>query len=179
MKNAHRIIPVMMLVAASLWACSEHSDPNLIQMHALTEHGTGQSVGTVRTSETPYGVLISPALHGLPPGLHGFHVHENGTCAAGEKEGKPVPGLAAGGHYDPSGAKSHKGPYADGHLGDLPALYVDNTGKATLPVLAPRLKLSDLKGRALMIHAGGDNYSDTPEKLGGGGARIACGVVPE
>jgi Cu-Zn family superoxide dismutase len=28
-----------------------------------------------------------------------------------------------------------------------------------------------------MIHAGGDNYSDHPEKLGGGGARIACGVV--
>ncbi len=29
-----------------------------------------------------------------------------------------------------------------------------------------------------MIHAGGDNYSDTPEKLGGGGARVACGVIP-
>jgi len=28
-----------------------------------------------------------------------------------------------------------------------------------------------------MIHAGGDNYSDHPEKLGSGGARIACGLV--
>jgi Cu-Zn family superoxide dismutase len=28
-----------------------------------------------------------------------------------------------------------------------------------------------------MIHAGGDNYSDQPVPLGGGGARIACGVV--
>jgi Cu-Zn family superoxide dismutase len=28
-----------------------------------------------------------------------------------------------------------------------------------------------------MIHAGGDNYSDTPKPLGGGGERIACGVV--
>jgi Cu-Zn family superoxide dismutase len=28
-----------------------------------------------------------------------------------------------------------------------------------------------------MIHAGGDNYSDTPVTLGGGGARVACGVV--
>ena len=27
-----------------------------------------------------------------------------------------------------------------------------------------------------MIHAGGDNYSDHPEALGGGGARVACGV---
>jgi len=28
-----------------------------------------------------------------------------------------------------------------------------------------------------MIHAGGDNYSDQPEPLGGGGGRIACGVA--
>ena len=28
-----------------------------------------------------------------------------------------------------------------------------------------------------MIHAGGDNYSDQPQPLGGGGARIACGVI--
>jgi Cu-Zn family superoxide dismutase len=43
--------------------------------------------------------------------------------------------------------------------------------------LAPRLKLSDLKGRALMVHMGGDNYSDKPQALGGGGARVACGVT--
>jgi Cu-Zn family superoxide dismutase len=46
-----------------------------------------------------------------------------------------------------------------------------------MPVLAPRLKVADIKGRSLMIHAGGDNYSDLPVKLGGGGARIACGVI--
>jgi superoxide dismutase, Cu-Zn family len=28
-----------------------------------------------------------------------------------------------------------------------------------------------------MIHAGGDNYADQPQPLGGGGARIACGVI--
>jgi Cu-Zn family superoxide dismutase len=42
---------------------------------------------------------------------------------------------------------------------------------------AQRLKTSDLAGRAITIHAGGDNYSDNPKKLGGGGARVACGVV--
>lgn len=179
MKKAHWMVPVMLFAAVSFWACSKHGDPNLIQMHALTAQGIGQSVGTVHTSETPYGVLFSPNLHGLPPGLHGFHVHEVGSCMAAEKDGKMVPGGAAGGHYDPAGTKAHKGPYGDGHLGDLPALYVDQAGKSTLPVLAPRLKLSDLKGRSLMIHAGGDNYSDIPEKLGGGGARIACGVIPK
>ena len=85
--------------------------------------------------------------------------------------------LAAGGHYDPTKTDRHAGPYGNGHLGDLPVLYVDKEGQASLPVLAPRLKVADLNGRSLMIHAGGDNYSDLPEKLGGGGGRIACGTV--
>lgn len=46
------------------------------------------------------------------------------------------------------------------------------------PVLAPRLKsLADVDNRALMVHAGGDNHSDHPQPLGGGGARIVCGVI--
>jgi Cu/Zn superoxide dismutase len=28
-----------------------------------------------------------------------------------------------------------------------------------------------------LIHAGGDNYSDQPAPLGGGGVRLACGVA--
>ena len=71
----------------------------------------------------------------------------------------------------------HHGTPTTGHLGDLPALVVDNTGVATTAVIAPRLKLADIQGRAIMIHAGGDNYSDSPLPLGGGGARIACGVI--
>ena len=63
-------------------------------------------------------------------------------------------------------------------MGDLPALAVTADGKANSPVLAPRLKsLDDVKGHALMVHAGGDNYADEPEPLGGGGARMACGVI--
>ena len=93
------------------------------------------------------------------------------------KDGKPAPGFAAGGHYDPAGAGKHEGPAGKGHLGDLPFLKVGADGKATETVVAPRLKTGDVKGRSLMIHAGGDNYADVPEKLGGGGGRIACGVI--
>lgn len=66
-------------------------------------------------------------------------------------------------------------PWGDGHLGDLPGLVVDAEGKANYAVLAPRLRLSDLKGRAVMIHVGGDNHGDHPMPLGGGGARMAWG----
>lgn len=145
-------------------------------LHRVDENGVGAAVGTVTVTESKYGLVFTPALAGLAPGLHGFHVHQNPSCEPAEKDGKKVPALAAGGHYDPTGTNRHGEPWGDGHLGDLPALYVDAEGNATQPVLAPRLKLSDLAGRSLMVHAGGDNHSDHPAPLGGGGARIACGV---
>ena len=125
----------------------------------------------------PRLLVFSPSLKGLTPGLHGFHLHQNPSCAAQEKDGKPVPALAAGGHYDPQNTKQHGSPWGDGHRGDLPPLYVDPNGHANQAVLAPRLKPSDLIGHALMIHAGGDNHADHPAPLGGGGARVACGVI--
>lgn len=88
-----------------------------------------------------------------------------------------VPGLAAGGHYDPGKTGRHEGPSGKGHLGDLPQLMVDAAGNARRVSWAPRLKTSDIRGRALMIHAGPDNYQDVPKVLGGGGARVACGVA--
>jgi len=162
------------ILASPVWAAS-----TAVEMYALTPDGNGAKIGEIVVSENADGTLFTPKLTGLSEGLHGFHLHVNGSCDAAEKDGKMVPGLAAGGHFDPQQTNSHQGPYSDGHLGDLPPLYVDASGAATLPVLAPRLHPQDLKGHALMIHQGGDNYSDTPKALGGGGARVACGVVAE
>jgi Cu-Zn family superoxide dismutase len=149
----------------------------VVQMNLISDRGVGKAIGTVTLSDTLQGLRLVPALSGLAPGVHGFHVHEKGDCGSGRKDGKSVPGLAAGGHYDPAGTGKHEGPLGKGHSGDLPALKVEADGKATEPVTEARLKTADVKGRSLMIHAGGDNYSDVPEKLGGGGGRIACGVI--
>jgi len=146
-------------------------------MNLASSQGVGSAVGTVRIVETPYGLAFYPDLKGLPPGLHGFHVHEKPACTPADKEGVAVAALAAGGHLDPQGTQRHGEPWGDGHLGDLPALYVAADGTASTPVLAPRLKLSDVRNRSLMMHAGGDNHSDHPAPLGGGGARVACGVI--
>ncbi|MDD2663375.1 MAG: superoxide dismutase [Cu-Zn] SodC [Dechloromonas sp.] len=149
-----------------------------VPMFLAEAQGAGRAIGQVVIAETPYGLVFAPQLTGLPPGLHGFHVHENPSCDAKDKDGTPVPALAAGGHYDPAGSKKHGQPWGDGHLGDLPALFVAASGEASNPVLAPRLKsLADVRGRSLMIHAGGDNHADHPAPLGGGGARQACGVI--
>jgi superoxide dismutase, Cu-Zn family len=149
----------------------------VVQMNLVSEQGVGQGIGTITITEGPKGLVFTPDLKGLAPGEHGFHVHQNPDCAAGVKEGKPTAGLAAGGHYDPSATGKHEGPQGKGHLGDLPALTVGTDGSAKTSVVAPRLKMADVKARSLMIHAGGDNYADQPAPLGGGGARVACGVI--
>jgi superoxide dismutase, Cu-Zn family len=148
-----------------------------VQMNAVDEKGIGKALGTVVISETQYGLVFTPSLKGLPPGLHGFHVHENASCEPKEQDGRMVAGLLAGSHFDPAGSKHHSLPWGDGHLGDLPALAVDAAGNANNPVLSPRLKMADVEGRSLLIHIGGDNYADQPEPSGGGGTRIACGVI--
>ena len=149
-----------------------------VPVNLVSADGAPQPVGSVTISESAYGLIFTPDLKSLPMGVHGFHIHENGSCEAGVKDGVKVAALAAGGHFDPEKTGKHLGPYADGHLGDLPALYVNMDGTSNNPVLAPRLKtLAQIKGHALMIHAGGDNHSDMPKPLGGGGDRVACGVI--
>ncbi|MFY8325674.1 superoxide dismutase [Cu-Zn] SodC [Pseudoalteromonas sp. ZZD1] len=148
-----------------------------VEMYQATKSGQGQSLGIITLSENEHGVTFTPDLKGLTPGQHGFHVHQLASCEPKKKEDKVVPAGAAGGHLDPTSNHHHDKPWADGHLGDLPALYVNENGQAKSPVLAPRLTLEIVEQHALMIHAGKDNYADKPKPLGGGGTRIACGVI--
>ncbi|NYT59961.1 superoxide dismutase family protein [Alcaligenaceae bacterium] len=149
-----------------------------VPMHQATEKGLMDEIGQVVISESKYGLVFTPQLKGLEPGVHGFHLHEKPSCEPAEVKGKMTAAGAAGGHLDPDNTGAHGYPWGDGHLGDLPALYVDAQGAALHPVLAPRLtSLDQIAGRALMVHKGGDNHADQPKPLGGGGAREACGVI--
>lgn len=172
-----------LLLAAACFACSAavFAASATVDIYQATLDGQGKKLGQVVIEESNYGLVFKPELKGLAPGLHGFHVHAKGDCGPGPdaNTGQTIPAGAAGGHLDPKGTNAHKSPWEDtGHLGDLPALFVDAQGSATQPMVAPKLKsLSDIQGKALMIHEGGDNYADHPKALGGGGGRKACGVV--
>jgi Cu-Zn family superoxide dismutase len=163
-----KLIGLGLLGLLSVFTLSAYADIST-SIYTTTEKGQGKLLGTVTFSDTKYGLLMTPDLKDLTPGMHGFHIHENPVCT---KEG-----MDAGGHLDPQKTNSHKGPYSDaGHLGDLPALYVNSQGFANQSELAPRLKVSDIKNHSIIVHEGGDNYADVP-KLGGGGKRIGCGVI--
>ena len=169
----------LLLGVGSAHAAKKEKAPQVkVPMTFIDENGIGKSAGTITIQDTKDGVSLSTDLKGLPPGEHGFHLHEKGSCDPADKDGKKTAGQSAGGHFDPDATKAHKGPGGGGHKGDLPKLEVSDKGVSKTKLDVAGLKVADLADHALMIHAGGDNYADAPKPLGGGGARIVCGVVP-
>ncbi|MBQ8482530.1 MAG: superoxide dismutase family protein [Alphaproteobacteria bacterium] len=140
---------------------------------------TTEKIGSINFNDSEKGLRVDVDLHNLPGGEHGFHIHENPDCSASpDKDGNMQPALAAGGHYDPDKTGKHLGPHKHGgHRGDLPALNVTEDGIVKTTFYISDLTVAEIKNRSLIIHAGGDNYEDTPMPLGGGGARIACGII--
>ncbi len=127
------------------------------------------------------GVQIRVEVSGLPPGRHGMHLHEVGSCnPLRDVNGKVTPFGAAGGHFDPQGTGKHLGPDGAGHAGDLPNLTVDANGNGRTTFFDDRVSVqpgpTNIVGRAIVIHANEDNYSDS-SPVGGSGARIACGEI--
>ena len=175
-----RIVPVALLACLAFAAGAPAAMAGQVyaNLFMATPDGTGAPIGSVIARDSSSGASLQLRLHGLPPGVHGFHVHHNGSCDAGMKDGMPVLAGKAGGHEDPDLTGRHRGPTGAGHLGDLPTLTVAPDGTDNEVLIAPRIReVTSLIGHSLVIHAGGDTYSDTPDPLGGGGPRIACGVI--
>jgi superoxide dismutase, Cu-Zn family len=135
----NKILIVILLAAGFLPATIANAGPATAEatVNLISPAGIGASIGTISFTDTTGGLFIRPKLSGLPPGDHGFHIHEKGDCGPGMNQGKPAAGFAAGGHYDPAHTKKHLGPLSTaGHRGDLPVLVVDSRGNATQPVTA-------------------------------------------
>ena len=168
------------LITASLFLSLSplvYADQMHATMHEVSASGVGKETGKVKAKDTAQGLEIHVQLEGLTPGQHGFHMHKNPSCDAAAKDGVMTAAWGAGPHFDPANTGKHEGPTGNGHQGDLPVLTADAAGQVNMKVTAPHLKEADLKGRSFMVHAGPDNYSDQPSPLGGGGARVMCGVI--
>ena len=167
-------LPAVAADQTKLYDPMAEAEKIVVPVELLSQDGA-KPIGNVVIVKNAYGLAFYPRLKDLAPGLHGFHVHANPDCGLTEKG----LGMKAGGHWDPDKTGNHSYPWDDkGHKGDLPSLYVNADGVANVPVLAPKLKtLDEVRNHALMIHVGGDNFHDHPAALGGGGARMACGVI--
>lgn len=134
----------------------------------------GRDFGTLTLSESASGVSISGTLRGLPPGVHGFHIHDAGQCEGPRFE-------SAGAHWNPTGKAHGSLNPAGPHLGDMPNITVGDDSTVTIQATTPggtlhgENALLDDNGAAIVIHADADDYKSNPS--GNSGNRIACGVV--
>ncbi|PSB30530.1 superoxide dismutase family protein [Stenomitos frigidus] len=184
-----KIAPLLLLALGTLLAVTliflphqaNASDRALraqVNLQGAPDSGISGHVLFIQTRE---GILptvqIIAEVTGLPPNtLHGFHIHENGTCEPSF--------AAAGGHYDP-GPNGNSDPDANHpfHMGDLPNLRANDQGIAKVKHTTSRITLSagplslfDDNGSAIIVHANEDRGT-TGVTGGAGGSRIACGVV--
>lgn len=128
--------------------------------------------GTAAVFWLPQAVYFEAQVYGLPPSeVFGFHIHDGLVCGAAQD------GFAeAGAHLSlcPDGTWCARHPY---HAGDLPPLFSDEDGTAVMGVYLDRVTVSDISGRAVVIHGGRDDFTTQP--AGNSGIRIACGILAE
>jgi superoxide dismutase, Cu-Zn family len=154
---------------------------NVIQKASAKVSGEKIS-GTVEFNEyqVANGALVQVVfnLQGVPPGMHGVHVHHVGRCDAPEF-------TSAAGHFDPGPAGNTdpdlNHPY---HAGDLPNIVANATGAVTATSYTTRFNLGgplspfDADGAAIVIHQNPDTYQTGTKGQGvGGGTPIACGII--
>jgi superoxide dismutase, Cu-Zn family len=138
----------------------------------------GTATLTEEKNATGVSVSIRIMLKGMPPGMHGVHLHAVGKCEPDF--------AAAGGHFDP-GPAGNPDPDANHpfHMGDLPQLNVDPNGGSVYEVRTTRVTLSDgplslfdADGSAIILHGNPDQGITGAARSGvSGGPRIACGVI--
>ena len=137
----------------------------------LSPAASGGATGIVSFSASGSSVDVHVVATGLVPGsTHGFHVHETGNCASPDF-------TSAGGHFNPE-HHQHGPQGGEHHAGDMPSLLADPTGKIDTTFTLNGVALGGgegFVGRAVILHAGPDDYATQP--TGNSGGRIACGVI--
>lgn len=127
--------------------------------------------GVVSFYEIGRGLIVSAEFRGLPTrdsgcpeSIFGFHIH-NGTICSGNAED---PFADADGHYNPNQCPH------PAHAGDLPPLF-GSRGYAWLAFYTGRFKISDILGKAVIVHRQPDDFTSQP--AGNAGEKIACGLI--
>lgn len=189
------------VVAAGAFAMTGVAGADGSDTTAVLRDSRGAVKGTVRFVNRHGSTEVRVRLEGLDSAVardafHGFHIHANSDAANGE--GCVADAAAASsswftavdGHWRTDG-QNHAG-----HRGDMPSLYVTRAGGAEARFVTDRLDLGELRGRAVIVHAGPDNFANIPlgpaanqytangpeavtatQNTGNAGDRVLCGVV--
>jgi len=165
-----KLAAITFISLALACASSKQSGPTAMATLAPT---TGQTAkGTVHFQDLKDGgTEVVVDLTNVPPGVHGFHIHEGASCADDAK--------AAGGHFNPNNMPHADPQAASHHAGDFGNVIADDKGEvhATFVTHSVTVAAGTMSaiGHAVVLHANPDDLTTQPS--GNAGARIACGVV--
>jgi len=160
------VIPFALVFAA----CAHSKGP--MAMASLDSTSGSTAKGTVHFQNAgEEGVEVIADLTGVPPGTHGFHVHEKGDCGNNAAN--------AGGHFNP-GSAPHGAPDAvSHHAGDFGNVTADEKGEVharfTTHWISVNSGTNAVVGHAIVLHGNADDLVSQP--AGNAGPRIACGVT--
>ena len=128
-------------------------------------------LGRIRFYEMKRGVIVCAEISGLPYSpeicasrIFGFHIHDGMACEGNHSDAFSE----AGTHYNPDSCQH---PF---HAGDLPPLF-GNNGYALSVFLTNRFTISEIIGKAVIIHDSPDDFTTQPS--GNSGTKIACGII--
>ena len=86
-----------LLAASSLFAAMQAAAATATAtITSISATGIGAPLGTVFFMDSAAGLVITPKVLGLPPGNHGFHIHEKGDCGPGDESRQSGSGLCRG-----------------------------------------------------------------------------------
>lgn len=118
-------------------------------------------------------IQLVVSLANASPGEHAVHIHAKGDCSAQD-------GTSAGGHWNPTGVAHGKWGEGEFHLGDIGNASVNDQGAGGIELTTNLWEIDtgstiDIIGKAIVVHAGADDFVSQPS--GNAGARIGCGVI--
>ena len=130
--------------------------------------------GRVEFTERNGEVTMKAIIKGASPGPHAIHIHAEGDCSAED-------GKSAGGHWNPTGDDHGKWNGESFHRGDIGNIEVGKNGEGRISrttdlwCIGCEDESKDILGKAIIIHAGIDDFSTQP--AGAAGARVGCGSI--
>ena len=132
--------------------------------------------GEVLIENIGKSVKITATFTKMPPGKHGFHIHN-----AGDLRGEGCKGACS--HYHVGSPKQHgsvPGKSKNRHTGDLGNIELKGDS-AHYSYIVKGTSVKELLGRSFIVHADEDDlglgaYEDS-KTTGHSGARIACAIV--
>lgn len=131
--------------------------------------------GTVTFTQENGSVTMVAEMEGLTEGTHAIHIHEKADCSSPD-------GKSTGGHWNPTVQPHGKWGAVEGyHKGDIGNFTADASGKGSITFTTDEWCIGcgddakDILGKAIIVHAGTDDYTTQP--TGDAGGRVSCAGI--